>query len=39
MKLCILKAVRPDRLTKAVRDYIQHEMDSVYLESPIFDIE
>ena len=39
MKLCILKAMRPDKLGQAVQEYVHAEMGQRFLSPPIFDLE
>jgi dynein heavy chain len=39
MKLIILKALRPDKLGQAVKEYILHEMGPQFLNPPIFDLD
>lgn len=39
VKLLVLKAIRPDKLGQAVKEYVAHEMGSRFLSPPIFDLE
>lgn len=37
-RLLLLRALRPDRLTNALREYVQINMGIDYIESPPFDV-
>lgn len=38
-RILLLRAVRPDRLSNALTNYVQQEMGTKYVEAPPFDIE
>lgn len=39
MKLIILKAMRPDKLVQAIKEYVLHELGAEFLNPPIFDLD
>ena len=39
MKLCVLKAMRPDRLPIAIKEFVRDQMGSKFLTPPVFDLE
>jgi dynein heavy chain len=38
-KLCVLRTIRPDKLTRAVQIYVENSMGRRYIEPPPFDLE